>query len=249
MRFAEYLKEKDWEEYENTLSLLIESYEQGGSLNEGLIDTLSGKLKSGIDFIKQFAELVGAKLIDMLKLFKDKVIFTFFNKIKWSISGLTKLVKKGYRLWQDVHSLIAEFIASNKVVKWTSEKLKDLDAFLDKHPIIKRAGSLVVVGFLIYQWTSMISFTGDIEFDFDQSTLFAAISGNFSLSDLFASPDGVKMLMFIATGVLTGVSFPWPGDAWLLFALSIVYTIAKKKYPQVSAKIIKGVKKYKKITA
>lgn len=249
MSFSEYLVESDWAEYENTLSILIESYETTGVLNEGIIDKLSDKLKGGIEFIKQFAELVGGKLLDILKIFKDKVLFMFFNKLKWSISGLVGLVKRGYKLWRELHDVIADFIASNKVVKWTADKLKLLDEFLEKHPIIKKGGALVVAGFLIYQWTSMISFTGDIEFDFDQSTLFAAISGNYSLSDLFASPDGVKMLVFIATGVLTGASFPWPGNAWVLFALSIVYTASKDKYPQIAKSIIKGAKKLKGVKA
>ena len=243
--FKEYLRESDWYEYENALNQILESYEQEGILNEGLIDKLSKKLKNGIEFIKQFAELVQGKLIDIFKIFKEKVIFTFFTKIKWSISELVNLVKKGYKLWGKLQSVIAEFVANNEVVKWTNDKLTALDKFLDKHPFIKRAGTLAVVGFLIYQWTQMISFTGDIEFDFDQSVLFAAIAGNFSLADLFATADGVKMLLFIATGVLTGITFPWPGNAWLLFALSIVYTVAKKKHPQISKSIIKNVKKFK----
>lgn len=245
MKFSEYLIESDWAEYENTLSQLIEGYEQTGVLNEGLIDKLTSKMKNGIDFIKQFASIVGGKLLDMLKLFKDKVLFSFFNKIKWSISELSKIVKKGYKLWKDLHNVIAEYVASNKVVKWTNDKLTELDAFLDKHPVIKKVGTLVVVGFLIYQWTQMISFTGDIEFDFDQSVLFSAIAGNFSLAELFATADGIKMLLFIATGVLTGITFPWPGNAWVLFALSIVYTVAKEKHPQIAKNIIKGAKKLK----
>jgi len=249
MNFREYLIESDWEEFESVISELIESYEKTGILNESLLSSLSAKLSSGIEFIKEFAKALGADLLDILKLFKEKVLFTFFSKIKWSISELVNLVKKGYKLWKDLHNIIAEYISQNKIVKWTNDKLSDLDAFLEKHPLIKKAGSLVVVGFLIYQWTSMISFTSDIEFDFDQSVLFEAIKGNFSLADLFATPDGIKMLLFIATGVLTGLSFPWPGNAWLLFGLSIVYTIAKKKHPAISKAIIKNVKKYKSVLA
>ena len=116
-----------------------------------------------------------------------------------------------------------------------------------KHPKVKTVAGLVVAGFLIYQWTQMVSFTGDIEFDFDQSLLFSAIQGNYSLADVFASADGIHMLMFIATGVLTGISFPWPGPTWVLFAASIVYTLSKDKYPKVARSIIKNSKKLYKL--
>jgi hypothetical protein len=94
----------------------------------------------------------------------------------------------------------------------------------------------------------MISFTGDIEFDFDQTMLFMALKGSYSLANVFASEDGIHMLMFIATGVLSGISFPYPGPTWVLFAASIVYTLTKDKYPQISNSIIKNAKKFKKFT-
>lgn len=240
------VKEAEYNEYLSGLNLVIESLENG-SMNESLLDSLTASVKDGITFIKQFTELVKGSLVDMLKVFKERVLFTFFSKISWSITELVSLVKKGYNLWKELHNVIAKYIADTGVIKWTSDKLKELDKFLDSHPIVKKGGSLVIVGFLIYQWTSMVSFTGDIEFDFDQTVLFEAMKGNYSLSDLFASDSGVKMLMFIATGVLTGISFPWPGESWVLFTLSIVYTIAKPKYPTVAHNIIKMVKSVKNI--
>lgn len=238
------VKESEYNEYLSGINLVIESLENG-TMNESLLDTLTSSVKDGITFIKQFTELVKGNLIDMLKLFKERVLFTFFSKISWSITELVSLVKKGYNLWKELHNVIAKYVADTGVIKWTSDKLKELDTFLDKHPIIKKGGSLVIVGFLIYQWTSMVSFTGDIEFDFDQSTLFDAIKGNYSLADLFASESGVKMLLFIATGVLTGISFPWPGESWVLFTLSLVYTVSKQKYPTIAHNIIKTVKSVK----
>lgn len=240
-----YLVESEYKEYVIAIDRSIQLLESEGSLNEGLLDTFTDKVKDGIDFIKKFAELVNGKLIDLLKVFKDKVLFTFFSKIKWSITELVSLVKQGYKLWKQLHDIIAKYIAETGVVKWTNEQLTKLDDFLNKHPLIKKSGSLVVVGFLIYQWTSMVSFTGDIEFDFDQATLFDAIKGNYSLADLFATDSGIKMLLFIATGVLTGISFPWPGESWVLFTLSLVYTVSKQKYPTIANNIIKMAKSVK----
>ena len=77
-------------------------------------------------------------------MFKDKLVFKFFAKIKFSMDYLFKLVKAGFKAYKQVIKAIGEYIASTKVGKWTEEKLKDLDAFLAKHPKTKRiAGSAV----------------------------------------------------------------------------------------------------------
>ena len=248
MQFKQYIEESEWLEFQAAINEAINVIESNQPLTEGVLSSFSKRAKDGVQFVKEFAELVGGNLLDILKLFKNRVVFKFFSRIKWSVSELLRIVKKGYKLWGELHGVIAEYIANSKIVKFTDAHLKDLDLYLQEHPVLKRAGALVVAGFLIYQWTQMISFTGDIDFDFDQSVLFAAISGNFSLSDLFSGPDGVRMLMFIATGVLTGATFPWPGNAWLLFAVSIVYTVSKDKYPAIAKSIIKNVKKFNKVT-
>jgi hypothetical protein len=250
--FKTFLSDGDWLEFNEVLHQLITNIENNPLnesilFNEGLIDKLSSKLKGGIAFIKQFAELVGGKLLDFLKMFKNKVLFTFFNKIKWSIKELSGIVKKGYSLFKNMQGIIDQFIKDNNIIQWTNDKLTLLDNFLNNHPVLKRVGSLIIVGFLIYQWTSMISFTSDIEFDFDQTLLFDAIRGAYSMADLLATPDGLKMLLFIAIGVLTGVSFPWPGNTWVLFTISILYTVSKHKHPSLATKLINSVKKYKSI--
>jgi len=247
MSFKTYLLESEYDDYRAALERIIESLENG-TINESLLDSLSSKMKHDLKFMREFANLVNGQLLDVLKIFKNKALFSFFNKIKWSFGELIKLVRKGYKLQKQLKQVIAEYIASTNVVDFTKDKLQDLDAFLKNHPMLKNAGILVVVGFLIYQWTEMISFTGDIEFDFDQTVLFEAIKGNFSLADLFATPDGIQMLLFIAMNVLTGVSFPWPGNTWVLFTLSIVYTVSKDKYPQIASSIIHNAKKLKSIT-
>lgn len=246
MSFREYLLEQEFDQYNNTLDEVIRLLESN-ILVESILDDMTSKFKDSVKFIKDFASLVKVNLTDMLKLFKDKFLFSFFSKIGWSLSELVKIVKKGYKLWGDLHNIVAKYIADSGIVKFTHEELQKLDAFLQKHPMIKRAGSLVVIGFLIYQWTRMISFTGDVDFDFDQTTLFNAIQGNYSLADLFASPDGIKMLTFIATGVLLKLSFPWPGSSGVLFLASLFYTVVKKKHPAMANNVIKHFKTFKTI--
>jgi len=244
--FREHLIELDYLEYQDVLEHIISELEDG-ALYESLLDNLSKKMKTGMEFIKNVSNILNVRLLDVMKLFKEKVLFVFCTKIMWSAKKLVELVKDGYKLQTKLKKSIAQYIANTGVVKFTSSELTKLDEFLNEHKFVKTAGSLVVIGFLIYQWTEMISFTGDIEFDFDQSLLFAALQGSYSLSDLFSSPDGIEMLVFIATGMLIGASFPWPGPSWALFLVSIVYTVAKKNHPIIAKSIIKNVKKLKNI--
>ena len=94
MEFREFLIEDDYQEFNETLDLLIQELEQTGTLNEGLLSSLTAKVKGGIEFIKEFTKLIGAKLLDILKIFKEKAIFAFFSKLKWSMKALVNVVKK-----------------------------------------------------------------------------------------------------------------------------------------------------------
>lgn len=49
--------------------------------------------------------------------------------------------------------------------------------------------------------------------------------GEFSLSSIFAGPEGIKLLTLFITGSL--FSFPWPGPQTVLFTLSLLYGLSK----------------------
>lgn len=186
---------------------------------------IPSKLKSIWTFIKDLKEKVSVKLVDLVKLFLDKVVFKFFAKIKFSISYLFKLVKKGFKAYKDIIKAIGEYVASTKVGKWTEDKLKALDDFLAKHPRTKKIAGIVVAGLLIYIWLNM-TFTGNADYDFDMTDMIIALGGGFTLSTLFAGPEGMALLMLFATGVM-GLSFPWPGPQSIQFIGAVLYGSAK----------------------
>jgi len=105
------------------------------------------------------------------------------------------------------------------------DKLKDLDNFLKNHPKIKRIAGIGVAALLIYIWFNM-TFTGDFEYDFNLVDVLAALGGKFSLSQIFAGKDGMKLLLLFATGVI-GLSFPWPGPTSIKFLTAVVQSVAK----------------------
>ena len=186
---------------------------------------IPGKLKKIWGFVQDLKNKLSIKLKDLLSLFKDKSVFKFFAKIKFSMDYLFKLVKAGFKAYKQVIKVIGEYIASTKVGKWTEEKLKELDAFLAKHPKTKRIAGLAVAGILVYIWLNM-TFTGNADYDFDMGDMITALGGGFTLSTLFAGPEGMALLTLFATGVL-GLSFPWPGPQHLQFIGAVVYGSAK----------------------
>lgn len=191
-------------------------------LNELVIP---GKLKKIWSFLVELKDIVKVKIMDLAKLFLNKVVFKFFAKIKFSMSYLFKLVKKGFKAYKEVIKAIGDYISKTKVGRWTEDKLKDLDAFLAKHPKTKRIAGMAVAGILIYIWLNM-TFTGNADYDFDMGDMILALGGGFTLSTLFAGPEGMALLTLFATGVI-GLSFPWPGPQHFQFIGAILYGSAK----------------------
>ena len=221
MRLTELLTEIQYDEF----VLFVREHkldEDCSMLNEIGIPS---RLKKIWGFIKELASSAAFKLVDLVKLFLDKTVFKFFAKIKFSMEWLFKLVKKGFKAYKDVIKAIGEYLASTKVGKWTEEKLKDLDAFLAKHPKTKRIAGMAVAGILIYIWLNM-TFTGNADYDFDMTDMIMALGGGFSLSSLFAGPEGMALLTLFATGMI-GLSFPWPGPQHFQFIGAVLYGSAK----------------------
>lgn len=205
------------------------------------------KSKSKLEFIKELATSLKIGFAEFLTMFKEKVIFTMFNAVGWSISKLYKALKSGYNAWGEVHNIIAVYIAKNKVVKFSRTHLNDLDALIKKSKVLNAITGVALAGVLAYQWISLISFTGNAKFDFNQAMLIKAFQGKAKIGSVLASPSGIKMMMFIGTGVTTGISFPWPsiagGGGVSLFVLSILYTLSKKPRAILLTKIKERLKK------
>lgn len=197
---------------------------QSNQLNEFSF-SIPSSLKRYYDFAKEIVEKIGMNIKDMITILKDSRVFKFFKMIKFSFSKLFDFIKKGYKAYVDLHKALGQFMANTKVAKWTTEKIAELDQFLQNHPKTKRMAGFAVGALLVYIWTQLISFVGDIDFDFSQESLFNALLGKFTLTDIFGGESGVKLLTFVITGNFT--SFPWPGSTSVLFIGSIIYTLVK----------------------
>ena len=236
-RYKPFFKQQlyEWTSQDNSEYVLFEKY-----VNLYLQDRLDefsipSAIKGKIDFIKQLAKETGYKIKDLFKVFLNKTVFKLFSLIGWSMTKLFGMIKAGYKVYQDLQKVIAEYIHSNKVVQWTVKELEKLDVFLSKHPKTKRVAGVAVAGLLIYIWLTM-SFTGDALDDFDITMVFASLAGHATLSQVFGTPAGVKMLMLFVTGAVTGLTFPWGGSSLVKFSIAVVVTLAK----MIKEKLHKG---------
>ena len=81
---------QEWMEYCNWVN------EYSYTLDEGVIEKITGALKSKVDFIKELAEKLGVNFLELAKVFKNSQVFKFFTRIGWSISKLWKLLNTGF---------------------------------------------------------------------------------------------------------------------------------------------------------
>lgn len=216
--------DQDYYDYHRAIFLLENS--ENGIITEGILHSLSAAIRGKIAFIKEIAEVLKVSLDKILEFFKDGRIFNFFKSMEFSFEKLWKILKQGYEAYITIQKVIASYVASQGVVKWTKGKLHELDLFLQDHPLLKKFGGLVVGGILLYIWLNM-SFTGDFEFDMNFDDIMLALSGRYSLGDLFASEEGVRMLMLFATGVLTTATFPWPKQPLVPLIVGVMTSIQR----------------------
>jgi hypothetical protein len=217
MTFKQYISDYD------LFLIITEQYQ----LNESI--KIPAKLQKTWDFLHDFSDEMQLNFNNVINIFKDKTLFSLFSKLNWNLKKFIKIIQEGYAYYKQLVHIIGTYIEKNKIYQLSETAVKQIQEHLENHPKLKKISGLVLAGLLIYVWTSVISFVGDTDFDFDQTMLINALTGNYNLVDMFTGSEGAKFLTYVATGALTGISFPWPGSTSALFLGSLVFTFAKNK--------------------
>lgn len=216
------VEETDYREF-----LLFVSSKTDQRLDEGVFSDITDSIRKKLNFINELAKQIGVQASELIKLFKNKNVFTFFQRIGFSLKKLFAIAKKGFGIAGILADVIAEYIERTGVAKWTEKELKKLDEFLKNHPRTKKIVGVGVAAILIFIWLNM-SFTGSVEYDFNFSDVLDALAGKITLSSIFAGKEGIKLLTLFATGIITGMSFPWPGAKSVQFIGGVLTSLAKK---------------------
>ena len=234
--FRSYISEdslyEEFVKYANLYQVVNENI-PSNMMTESVIK-IPEKLKSLWNIIKAMAIELKTSFDMLLTVFKERVIFNIFKAVKFSIKRLNDIVKKGFKAYHELTKEFADYIVKHIDKNEKKEVvIKKLQDWLENHPIAKKITGVVLAGLMVYIWTSVITFTGDIDFDYDQKMLLKALSGDYSLCDIFCGESGNEYIFYVFTGATTGISFPYPATSSILFAISIVYTVVKYKYPEM----------------
>jgi len=222
-------REQDTDRYEfNKAIQILEAYEMGiiseGTLSD-IISKVSGAIRKKIDFIKELASITGNKLKDLIAMFKNTKVFSILKAIKFSIKNLVSLLKKGFDTYVQIQDIIAQKIYELGGVRYIRKNLHKLDVFLNEHPVLKKISGVAVAGLLFFIWLNMSYDPVDVEWSLSFNDMLLALSGKFSLSELFASPAGIKMLTYLVIGMTTGGVWYYPGTQRSQIITGFLYSL------------------------
>ena len=178
---------------------------------------------------------VDAKVV--AKAFKEPSVYNTINALGGSLSAASKTIIGGARTIGKVLDVGGGVISDTKSFKKLEKGVMKVDEFMDKNPKLKKLSGAAVAGIAAYQWLNM-SFSGDIESDYDVSLIADGIAGKAGFADLINTPAGVKSMALLGAGLATGGLPIWmAGKAGL--GLALAYTGAKKSGDTETGKKIK----------
>jgi len=209
-------------------------------LNEGKIKDFLAKapkwFSSKWKIIKDLAKAAKLGIQDIYYVFKAEkgMLYKILSVVGWNLDSLLKIVKNGIKTFTRIQQAASEALANAPGIKQAVKAGKFgseiLDEWFEKNPWMKKIAGPAVGALLIVIWLNM-AFTGDWDYDFDQTAMIRAMQGDFSLEELFFSADGKRLLMLLFAGSFLNLSFPWLAAATSGFKLvvSVIYTMGKEE--------------------
>lgn len=172
---------------------------------------------------KDIADKLGTDVKDVVRALKHPSIFKLLKAIKFDLMKLLAGMKKADALIQGGLLRVFARIEKSGAIQQLRKGALRIDDFLNRYPILKKLAGVAFAGLLFYIWINM-SFIGHPGIDLNLSDMTDALFGKFSVTDLFLSDSGLLMLTLLATGMLTGISFPWLSHSHLNLIIALCYT-------------------------
>ena len=167
---------------------------------------------------------LGVARDELVNAIKEKSVF---RAVKAVGLGGGKVALDGLKTVDSAVNFAADKVAATQMVQGLQKGTVKVDEFLNKYPKLKTVGGVAIAGFLTYQWLQM-SFSGNLDSDYDLSNIPEAIAGNIGFTEVLATPAGIKGLGLLAAGIATGgMTTLWAGGrkGMMMAALRIVSLI------------------------
>ena len=167
---------------------------------------------------------LGVARDELVNAIKEKSVF---RAVKAVGLGGGKFALDGLKIIDSAVNFAADKVAATQMVQGLQKGTVKVDEFLNKYPKLKTVGGVAIAGFLTYQWLQM-SFSGNLDSDYDLSNIPEAIAGNIGFTEVLATPAGIKGLGLLAAGIATGgMTTLWAGGRKGMM-MAAAYTGAKK---------------------
>ena len=167
---------------------------------------------------------LGVARDELVNAIKEKSVF---RAVKAVGLGGGKVALDGLKTIDSAVNFAADKVAATQMVQGLQKGTVKDDEFLNKYPKLKTVAGVGIAGFLTYQWLQM-SFSGNLDSDYDLSNIPEAIAGNIGFTEVLATPAGIKGMGLLAAGIATGgMTTIWAGGRRGLM-MAAAYTGAKK---------------------
>ena len=164
------------------------------------------------EHIGEVTKSVGVSTKEAVEAFKQPNVYNVLKGVGFSAKALGQTALGSMKTIKVALDGVSANLADTAPFKALKNGTMKADEFLNKNPSLKRITGVAVAGFATYQWLNM-SFSGDIESDYDLSTVSDALRGDYSLTDVLSSPSGITGLGLLAAGLATGGLPIWMGGA------------------------------------
>ena len=240
MRFENYLKESDitYEQYVMGVESYFATDEGVKEVKDKAVAFVKSKLKEASDDIDRIIFDTGLSMVHIIHALVEKDVYKLLKAFGFSIkiivkvlNDLTNIIRKGlFDTFNELHK--------SKVFQLFRREMATWDEVVKEHPILKKVTGPMVAGLMFFMWTQM-TFIGNVDFDLDFTDISDALKGNYSLEQIFGSPQGLMLLSLFATGSL--ISVPWLGKTTYNVVLALTYT-GLKRLSSIDHKIVNKIK-------
>ena len=187
--------------------------------------------------VQSVVDAVGADLETVAIAFKQPSVYNTVKAIGGSISASSRVLMGTLRTVGKTLTVGGAYIHDTPGFQKLEKGIVKTDEFMQSHPALSKLSAVAVSGLAIGQWLRM-SFSGDIESDFDLTIIPQAFAGEAGFKELIATPDGIKGMGLLSVGMATGGLPIWMGGATGL-ALALTYSGLQSAGETKAGKIMK----------
>ena len=200
----------------------VDGVGDGAEVEADTVAELPDQVKDLKQHVQAVRDAVGADIETIATAFKQPSVYNTVKAIGGSLSASSRVIMGSLRTVGKTLTVGGALIHDTKAFQQLEKGIIKTDKFLQRNRVLATASAVAVSGLAIGQWLRM-SFSGDIESDFDLTIIPQAFAGEAGFRELIATPDGIKGIGLLSAGMATGGLPIWMGGPVGL-AMALTYS-------------------------